>query len=178
MSIGRTIRLLASLATAMLLASAEVLVTTIGLVRSTAAAAEPPNIVLVVTDDLTKRDYFDLGNNLSSFTSGGTFFHNAFVTTALCSPSRASTLTNLYAHNHHIHQHIDPGTGYEQYHAEGYDQKDLPVWLKDSENRRAGPTGMAPTIQSPTGRSTKTGEQNLPAGSERTWLRALGERAG
>jgi hypothetical protein len=132
MSIGRTIRLLASLATAMLLASAEVLVTTIGLVRSTAAAAEPPNIVLVVTDDLTKRDYFDLGNNLSSFTSGGTFFHNAFVTTALCSPSRASTLTNLYAHNHHIHQHIDPGTGYEQYHAEGYDQKDLPVWLKDS----------------------------------------------
>jgi hypothetical protein len=38
----------------------------------------------------------------------------------------------LYAHNHHVTQHIDPGTGYEQYHAEGYDQTDLPVWLMDS----------------------------------------------
>ena len=93
-------------------------------------------LILVVTDDLTKRDYFDLGSNLSSFTSGGTFFHNAFVTTALCCPSRASTLTGLYAHNHQIIQHIDPGTGYEQYHAEGYDQKDLPVWLKTRATRR------------------------------------------
>jgi N-acetylglucosamine-6-sulfatase len=127
-----TVRLLASMGTAVLLASVVVLVAVMGSARSMAAAAERPNIVLVVTDDLTKKDYFDLGSDLSSFTSGGTFFDNAFVTTALCCPSRASTLTGLYAHNHRIHQHIDPGTGYEQYHAEGYDQNDLPVWLKDS----------------------------------------------
>jgi N-acetylglucosamine-6-sulfatase len=59
------------------------------------AATERPNIVLVVTDDLTKKDYFDLGSNLSFFASGGTFFHNVYVTTALCCPSRASTLTGL-----------------------------------------------------------------------------------
>src|SRR5918994_899932 len=100
--------------------------------RSSAASVERPNIILVVADDLTKRDYLDLGNYLGSYTSGGTFFRNAFVTTALCCPSRASMLTGLYAHNHHITQHIDPGTGYEPYHAEGYDQKDLPVWLKDA----------------------------------------------
>jgi N-acetylglucosamine-6-sulfatase len=100
--------------------------------RSNAAAVERPNIVLVVADDLTKKDYLDLGSNLNTFTSGGTLFSNAFVTTALCCPSRASILTGLYAHNHHITQHIDAGTGYEQYHAEGYDQKDLPVWLKDA----------------------------------------------
>ena len=69
--------------TAMLLASAVVLVTVVVSMGSAVAAAERPNIVLVVTDDLTKKDYFDLGSNLSSFTSGGTFFHNAFVTTAL-----------------------------------------------------------------------------------------------
>jgi N-acetylglucosamine-6-sulfatase len=131
---GKTARLLASMAAAMLLASGVVLVTVLGSARSL-GAAERPNIVLVVTDDLTKRDYFDLGNNLSSFTSGGTFFHNAFVTTTLCCPSRASTLTGLYAHNHHITQHADPGTGYEQYHAEEYDQNDLPVWLRDSGYR-------------------------------------------
>jgi N-acetylglucosamine-6-sulfatase len=132
---GRAVRLLGSMGTAMILASATALVTVFGSTSSTAAAAEPPNIVLVVTDDLTKRDYFDLGSNLSSFTSGGTFFHNAFVTTALCCPSRASALTGLYAHNHHITQHIDPGTGYEQYQAEGYDQRDLPAWLENAGYR-------------------------------------------
>ena len=85
-----TVQLLASMVTAVLLASAVVLATVIGSARSIAVAAERPNIVLVVTDDLTKRDYFDLGSNLASFTSGGTFFHNAFVTTSLCCPSRAS----------------------------------------------------------------------------------------
>ena len=79
--------------TAVLLASVVLLVTVIGSARSMAAAAERPNIVLVVTDDLTKKDYLDLGRNLGSFTSGGTFFHNAYVTTALCCPSRVSTLT-------------------------------------------------------------------------------------
>lgn len=118
--------------TAVLLASVVVLVAVIGSVRSMAAADERPNIVLVVTDDLTKRDYFDLGTNLGSFTSGGTFFRNAFVTTTLCCPSRASTLTGLYAHNHRITQHIDPGTGYQQYHAKGYDKNDLPAWLRNS----------------------------------------------
>jgi N-acetylglucosamine-6-sulfatase len=132
MGMGKAVRLLVSMGTAMMLASAVVLVTGFGSARSMASAAERPNIVLVVTDDLTKKDYSDLGRNLSSFTSVGTFFHNAFVTTALAGPSRASALTGLYAHNHRIHQHIDPGTGYEQYHAQGYDQKDLPVWLKDS----------------------------------------------
>ena len=128
-------RLLASVTAALVLASVAVLVTVIGSARSLGVAAERPNIVLVVTDDLTKRDYFDLGSNLASFTSRGTFFHNAFVTTTLCCPSRASALTGLYAHNHRITQHIDPGTGYEQYRAEGYDQRDLSAWLKNAGYR-------------------------------------------
>jgi N-acetylglucosamine-6-sulfatase len=128
----KTVRMLTSMGIAVLLASVVALAAVFGSARSEAAAVGRPNIVLVVADDLTKRDYFDLGSKLGSFTSGGTFFHNAFVTTTLCCPSRASTLTGLYAHNHRIHQHIDPGTGYQQYQAEGYDQKDLPMWLKDS----------------------------------------------
>jgi N-acetylglucosamine-6-sulfatase len=93
---NRTVRLLASIAAAVLLASVVALVAILGSARSM-AAAEQPNIVLVVTDDLTKRGYFDLGGNLASFTSGGTFFHSPFVTTTLCCPSRATPLTGLYA---------------------------------------------------------------------------------
>ncbi len=93
------------------LASTVVLVTVTGMVRTGLAATEQPNVVLVVTDDLTKRDYVDLAGVLGPFTEGGTFFHNAFVTTSLCCPSRASALTGLYAHNHGVTQHMDPGTG-------------------------------------------------------------------
>jgi N-acetylglucosamine-6-sulfatase len=137
----RTMRLVASLGTAVLLACAVVTAAVVGSARSVAATAERPNIVLVVTDDLTKKDYLDLGNNLQSFTSGGTFFHNAYVTTSLCSPSRASALTGLYAHNHHIIQHADPGTGYEQYNDEGYDRRDLPVWLMTKAGYKTGLVG-------------------------------------
>ena len=105
MGMGATVRLLVSMATAMMLASAVALVAVVGSARSMATAAERPNFVLVVADDLTKRDYFDLGRKLGSFASGGTFFNNAFVTTTLCCPSRASALTGLYAHNHRITQH-------------------------------------------------------------------------
>lgn len=128
----RIVPLLTSLVTALLLASGAALLAATDSTRSEATAAERPNVVLVVTDDLTKKDYFDLGTALRSFTSGGTFFQNAFVTTTLCCPSRASTLTGLYAHNHHITQHISPGTGYEQYRAKGYDRRDLPVRLRSA----------------------------------------------
>ena len=48
---GRAIRLVASMATAALLASVMVLVMAIDWARSIASAAERPNIVFVLTDD-------------------------------------------------------------------------------------------------------------------------------
>lgn len=51
--------------------------------------------------------------HLDSLARDGVHFRNAFVTTALCSPSRASVLTGVYAHRHRIVDNntaIPPGT--------------------------------------------------------------------
>jgi N-acetylglucosamine-6-sulfatase len=67
------------------------------------------NIIFILTDD---HRYDALGflkaqpwlrtPNLDRFATEGVYFKNSFVTTALCSPSRASILTGVYAHRHRI----------------------------------------------------------------------------
>ena len=65
------------------------------------------NIIYILTDD---QRYDELGflnpildtPNMDKLASGGVYFKNAFVTTSLCSPSRASILTGQYMHNHGV----------------------------------------------------------------------------
>jgi len=71
------------------------------------AAAAPRNIVLILTDDQrydalgVLNPYFDTPN-LDALAQGGILFEHAFVTTALCSPSRGSILTGQWAHRHGV----------------------------------------------------------------------------
>jgi N-acetylglucosamine-6-sulfatase len=70
-----------------------------------AAAKSPPNIVFVLVDDLRWDEInypFVQVPNIQRLREGGVSFENAFVTSPLCSPSRASFLTGLYAHKHGI----------------------------------------------------------------------------
>ena len=46
--------------------------------------------------------------NLDYMAREGVHFGNAFVTTSLCSPSRASIITGLYAHNHGVVDNYHP----------------------------------------------------------------------
>lgn len=96
-----------------------------------ATPPEKPNILLVVADDMSEADWWKVGA-LREVAGGGTFFNQAFVTTSLCCPSRATTLTGLYSHNHGITQHIDPGTGQDRYQAAGFEANDLSVWLRNA----------------------------------------------
>jgi N-acetylglucosamine-6-sulfatase len=67
------------------------------------------NIVFILTDDhrydalgFLRPQKFLETPHLDSMARDGVHFQNAFVTTSLCSPSRATILTGKYAHQHKI----------------------------------------------------------------------------
>ena len=79
------------------------------------AGAKPRNLVFILTDDhrydalgFLKRQSFVQTPHLDELARGGVYLPNAFVTTALCSPSRASILTGRYAHGHRVVDNNNP----------------------------------------------------------------------
>ena len=75
---------------------------------SPVAGATPRNVLFILSDD---HRYDALGvsghafvktPNMDRIAQRGVHLRNAFVTTALCSPSRATILTGLYAHQHKV----------------------------------------------------------------------------
>lgn len=71
-------------------------------------ADRPPNVVLILVDDLRWDDLGIEGHpfaetpNIDQLAREGVRFRNAFATTPLCSPSRAAILTGQYAHTNGI----------------------------------------------------------------------------
>lgn len=72
------------------------------------AAVDRPNVVLVLTDD-QRWDCLGVAGHpvlktpaIDRLANEGVYFRNAFCTTSLCSPSRASILSGLYAHSHGV----------------------------------------------------------------------------
>lgn len=83
------------------------------------ARIEPrtPNFVFILTDDHRWDAMSCAGHpivftpNIDRIAREGARFANAFVTTSLCSPSRATLLTGRYAHSHGVKDnatHLDP----------------------------------------------------------------------
>ncbi len=73
------------------------------------AGQKKMNVIFILTDD-HRYDFMGFTNkiswqktpNMDKLASGGAYFKNAFVTTSLCSPSRASILTGQFSHVHTI----------------------------------------------------------------------------
>jgi arylsulfatase A-like enzyme len=67
-----------------------------------------PNIIFILIDDLRHDGLSATGHpyaktpNIDRIAKEGAIFRNAFVTTPLCSPSRATFLTGQYVHKHQI----------------------------------------------------------------------------
>jgi arylsulfatase A-like enzyme len=73
------------------------------------AGAKKMNVVFILTDDhrpdfmgFTGKVKWQKTPAMDKMAEGGAYFKNTFVTTSLCSPSRASILTGQYSHVHTI----------------------------------------------------------------------------
>jgi N-acetylglucosamine-6-sulfatase len=120
----------------------------------TPAAPAParPNFVVIVADDMAyglfgpgRRFPFLQLPNLQGLAERGISFDNAFVTTSLCSPSRASLLTGLYAHTHGVlvNESVELSPGLSTYpqvlHRAGYETAFVGKWHMDARNDRPRP---------------------------------------
>jgi N-acetylglucosamine-6-sulfatase len=77
--------------------------------------AKPRNVIFILVDDhrydamgFLQGQKFLETPRLDAMAREGAHLRNAFVTTALCSPSRASILTGLYAHQHRVVDNNNP----------------------------------------------------------------------
>jgi arylsulfatase A-like enzyme len=107
--------------------------------RGARAADTRPNLIFILSDD-HRADAMGFMDkpwlptpNLDRIAREGAHFQNSFVTTSLCSPSRASFLTGQYARCHGVTNNVTPwndrNVSYlELLHAAGYDAAFIGKW--------------------------------------------------
>ena len=82
--------------------------------RSIAPAAEPPNVVLIISDDQAWTDYCFMGHphvrtpHLDRLARESLTFRRGYVPSSLCCPSLASIITGLYPHQHRVTSNDPP----------------------------------------------------------------------
>lgn len=90
-----------------------------------AAAAQQPNVVVLMTDDQTVADLRGMPRTRRLIARRGVRFRNSFVSYPVCCPSRATYLSGQYPHNHGVLGLYPPTGGYINFDKDN----SLPVWM-------------------------------------------------
>ncbi len=100
-----------------------------------APAGRAPNVILILTDDLDLSPLPYLKTIKAELTDRGTTFSQSFVSDPVCCPSRASTLTGLYVHNHGVLDNKPPTGGFHVFVKNGHEQAHVGLWMKGAGYR-------------------------------------------
>ncbi|MDP9475497.1 MAG: sulfatase [Actinomycetota bacterium] len=131
----RIVLLLASVASAVLFVLAAGVTT-----APTAAQVSPskPNFVFILADDMRKDDLKYMPKTRHTLMDEGMYFKKAFVSTAMCCPSRATILRGQYTHNHGVWKNVSgPDGGWKAYRQNGNEQFNLATRLDKAGYRTA-----------------------------------------
>ena len=98
---------------------------------ASSGAADRPNFVFIITDDISPDDLGPYGNtfvktpNLDTLATRGLVFEEAYVAISSCSPSRCAIITGRYPHNNgapelHTRLPVDQKTFVQAFREAGY----------------------------------------------------------
>jgi N-acetylglucosamine-6-sulfatase len=118
------------------------------------AAAQPPNVVLVLTDDLSW-NLIKYMPHVQEMQRRGLTFNRYFVTDSLCCPSRSSIFTGRFPHSTGIFTNMGSDGGFQAFRSRGWERKTYATALqprsystgmmgKYLNGYRPGPNGVAP----------------------------------
>jgi N-acetylglucosamine-6-sulfatase len=113
------------------------------------SASNPPNIVLILTDDQRWDTLWAMPAVQAELVGKGVTFENGFVVRSLCCPSRTSILTGQYSHTTTMYKNAPPYGGFDWFD----DSSTVATWM-DGAGYRTGfigkyLTGYAPPYVPP-----------------------------
>jgi N-acetylglucosamine-6-sulfatase len=100
-----------------------------------------PNIVFILTDDMRKDDLRYMPKTRTLLKRGGITFENAFVSNALCAPSRATIMRGQYSHGNGVWSNSStdsPTTsigGWQAYQTKGNEEDNVATRLRGAGYR-------------------------------------------
>lgn len=120
-----------------------------GLLNSSEAAQQQPNIVLIISDDQGWTDFGFMGHpviktpNLDKLAKQGVAFRRSYVPTALCRPSLTSLATGLYAHQSLITGNDPANTALNQKHAARHGRDPRELFVANIDKNLTVPRALA-----------------------------------
>ncbi|HEX4009662.1 MAG TPA: sulfatase [Solirubrobacteraceae bacterium] len=109
---------------------------TTGTLQTGAPTASRPNIVFVLTDDLSM-DLLRYMPQVQALQGRGLTFDNYFVSDSLCCPSRASIFTGEFPHDTHVFTNSGPNGGIRGFYAHGDEHQTFNLALQRAGYRTA-----------------------------------------
>lgn len=94
------------------------------------SATTKPNVVFIVTDDQRWDELSHMPTVRRELVHKGTRFTQAFVTDALCCPSRISMLRGQYDHSTGVYNNDGTYGGWPRIHAMGLENSTMATWLR------------------------------------------------